>query len=555
MHVLYHFKTTYLFFGHSLEVHQSAIATTDVHRHGSQYHCYLVCGPSGACTAASNPDAITFLPGLTKQPSFDQYSGYLAATGGKMFHYWLVSSQSKPSTDPLIVWTNGGPGCSSMLGILTENGPFIIQDDGVSLSYNDNSWNKFANVLYIESPAGVGFSYTPDGNVTTSDDEHVLPNKCFKHNIDVAVSGFGICPAAGRTLGDKKKMLCELLAVVSEDYERSLHSMLDFYKKYPALKSIYFLIGESYSGVYTPLLAAQVLAAIDAQILTGVVFGGFATGNGVTNYATLSNSLVYLLYYHGIIGYSLWDELVQNCCDGPNNCNFYNSTVTECTDRVTQAITILGTSGINPYNILATCAGFSPQKSNGTKFFRTTPEMEIMFRGTRIEEKLHKELKQFPSIRLSESPPCLNYTNAQDYLNNAYVRTALHIKPSLPKWTPCSATVLKNYQRVYSDMAPIYTYILQNLAHKVRLLVYNGDLDTACNFLGNQWFVDGLGAQDEVQWRPWLYFDGSDQIAGFIKEYEKIAFATVKGAGHMAPQDKPIATSLLIQNFVTGKPY
>lgn len=58
--------------------------------------------------------------------------------------------------------------------------------------------------------------------------------------------------------------------------------------------------------------------------------------------------------------------------------------------QVTQAITILGTSGINPYNILATCAGFSPQKSNGTKFFRTTPEMEIMFRGTRIEEKLHK---------------------------------------------------------------------------------------------------------------------------------------------------------------------
>ncbi|XP_071814049.1 lysosomal protective protein-like [Apostichopus japonicus] len=471
----------------------------------------LFAGLLGACTAASNPDAITFLPGLTKQPSFDQYSGYLAATGGKMFHYWLVSSQSKPLKDPLIVWTNGGPGCSSMLGILTENGPFIIQDDGVSLSYNDNSWNKFANVLYIESPAGVGFSYTPDGNVTTSDDE------------------------------------------ITDDHFTAL---LDFYKKYPALKSNeLFLIGESYSGVYTPLLAAQVLAAIDAKILTGVVFGGFATGNGVTNYATLSNSLVYLLYYHGIIGYSLWDELVQNCCDGPNNCNFYNSTVTECTDRVTQAITILGTSGINPYNILATCAGFSPQKSNGTKFFRTTPEMEIMFRGTRIEEKLHKELKQFPSIRLSESPPCLNYTNAQDYLNNAYVRTALHIKPSLPKWTPCSATVLKNYQRVYSDMAPIYTYILQNLAHKVRLLVYNGDLDTACNFLGNQWFVDGLGAQDEVQWRPWLYFDGSDQIAGFIKEYEKIAFATVKGAGHMAPQDKPIATSLLIQNFVTGKPY
>ena len=59
-------------------------------------------------------------------------------------------------------------------------------------------------------------------------------------------------------------------------------------------------------------------------------------------------------------------------------------------------------------------------------------------------------------------------------------------------------------------------------------LVYNGDLDAMYNSIGNEWFVDDLGLEEEVQWRSWLYDDGTLQIAGFVKEYDHVAFATVK---------------------------
>ena len=53
----------------------------------------------------------------------------------------FVESQNKPASDPVVLWLNGGPGCSSDLGMLTEHGPFRIQDDGTTLLNNPFSWN------------------------------------------------------------------------------------------------------------------------------------------------------------------------------------------------------------------------------------------------------------------------------------------------------------------------------------------------------------------------------------------------------------------------------
>jgi carboxypeptidase C (cathepsin A) len=63
------------------------------------------------------------------------------------------------------LWLNGGPGSSSLIGLLTELGQFQINDDSLNatgvpnLFYNPYSWNKVANVIFLESPKGVGFSY------------------------------------------------------------------------------------------------------------------------------------------------------------------------------------------------------------------------------------------------------------------------------------------------------------------------------------------------------------------------------------------------------------
>ena len=98
------------------------------------------------------------------------YSGYLNTdiVENKLF-YIFTPSQNSPSTDPLILWLNGGPGCSSLTGFLDEIGPFTSDLYSGNFTYNPYSWNMNASLLFIEQPAGVGFSITEDKNFTWDD--------------------------------------------------------------------------------------------------------------------------------------------------------------------------------------------------------------------------------------------------------------------------------------------------------------------------------------------------------------------------------------------------
>uniref|UniRef100_A0A8C4FEQ1 Carboxypeptidase n=1 Tax=Dicentrarchus labrax TaxID=13489 RepID=A0A8C4FEQ1_DICLA len=420
--------------------------------------------------AAPAADEVTYLPGLQKQPSFRHYSGYLNVADGKHLHYWFVESQQNPASDPVVLWLNGGPGCSSLDGLLTEHGPFLIQDDGVTLQYNPYSWNKIANVLYLESPVGVGFSYSDDQKYGTNDTEVSMNNYL---------------------------------------------ALKDFFRLFPEFnKNELFLTGESYGGIYIPTLAERVMedASLNLQ--------GVAVGNGMSSYELNDNSLVYFAYYHGLLGSRLWSDLQTFCCSG-GKCNFYDNQDQNCS--LGQVQDIVYSSGLNMYNLYAPCPG-----------------------GVRGLASLHL------SVRLD--PPCTNSTPSSLYLNNPYVRAALHISPKALDWVICSAEVNLKYGRLYMDVRKQYLKLLSAL--KYRVLVYNGDVDMACNFMGDEWFVESLNQQVEVQRRPWLYDDEDGrQVGGFVKEFDNIAFLTVKGSGHMVPSDKPIAAFAMFTRFIKRQPY
>lgn len=123
-------------------------------------------------------DKITNLPGLHYNPNFDQYAGYFTVhkEHNRNLFYWYAESQGDPANDPIIFWTNGGPGCSGLYAFTVEHGPFFITKTG-KLFDNPYSWNKHANMLYVESPAGVGYSYSDyHDDYITGDAETALDN-------------------------------------------------------------------------------------------------------------------------------------------------------------------------------------------------------------------------------------------------------------------------------------------------------------------------------------------------------------------------------------------
>lgn len=103
-------------------------------------------------------DEVHSLPKLTFAINYRHFSGYLEAGNGSHLHYWFFMSRTNVSGDPLLLWLNGGPGASSLLGALDELGPLRLTRAG-ELVENKYAWNQAASVLFIESPAGVGFSY------------------------------------------------------------------------------------------------------------------------------------------------------------------------------------------------------------------------------------------------------------------------------------------------------------------------------------------------------------------------------------------------------------
>ena len=135
---------------------------------------------SSPASGAPAGDLISALPGYadgkTKTP---QYSGLIPVDDAKsaFLHYWFVSAINvDPATAPLTIWLNGGPGCSSLDGFLYENGPFTFigdYDNGTGIPRmmdNPNSWATLSNMLWIESPYGVGYSYATNGSLVSNDD-------------------------------------------------------------------------------------------------------------------------------------------------------------------------------------------------------------------------------------------------------------------------------------------------------------------------------------------------------------------------------------------------
>lgn len=103
----------------------------------------------------------------TSRAGYFDLTGSTDNDGSKNYFFWMFDSKHAVSTDPVVLWLTGGPGCSSVLALLSENGPCTVNPDGQGTTNNPYAWHQNATVIWLDQPAGVGFSYGEenDGNV------------------------------------------------------------------------------------------------------------------------------------------------------------------------------------------------------------------------------------------------------------------------------------------------------------------------------------------------------------------------------------------------------
>jgi hypothetical protein len=148
---------------------------------------------------------------------------------------------------------------------------------------------------------------------------------------------------------------------------------------------------------------------------------------------------------------------------------------------------------------------------------------------------------------------CFDEAVLQGYLNQAAVRTALHVAPRNVTgfWRDCGAHI--NYtptaQNLPRDLYP-------SLLGRLRILIYSGDADACVPVNDSEAWVQGLGVPVVTPWAPWYYDAGAgvgQQVAGYVTVYgQMLQFATVRGAGHMVPSMAGPQSLTMLQAFLSG---
>jgi len=176
----------------------------------------------------------------------------------------------------------GGPGCSSLVALFNENGPYTINED-LSLSINPYSWNTNANVLWIDQPTNTGYSYSDFGDLGVTNE-----------------------------------------AEMAEDMYEFFQTFFTKYPKYAPLP--FYVTGESYAGHYIPALSAKIFRE-NMNNTKGIRINlrGLAIGNGLVDPLLQYPEYAPYAYDHGVVSQTEFDlmsalspictGLIQGCID------------------------------------------------------------------------------------------------------------------------------------------------------------------------------------------------------------------------------------------------
>lgn len=274
----------------------------------------------------------------------------------------FFESRSKPSTDPVVLWLNGGPGCSSFIGLFHELGPSTIPETNLKPVNNPYSWNTNANIIFIDQPVNTGYSYSQNHTKTST--------------------------------------------AAAQD----IYALLTlFFHEFPEYaKQDFFITGESYAGHYIPAIGHEILSHKERNIN----LKGLAIGNGLTD------PYIQYSYYRpmacGEGGYKAvlspadcqrmanaepeCKRQIKECYDG-GDANICSRATNYCNDNV------LGVYRGNVYDILS--RNGTGKKSYADKFLQEPTTKQAL--GVEVDRRYHE----------CSDPVYKDFTRAGDWMTPA----------------------------------------------------------------------------------------------------------------------------------------
>lgn len=499
------------------------------------------------------------------------YAGFLNASQPlQRVSYIVAESEGDPATDPVVVWMNGGPLCSSFEGFAQENGPFIInqnEDLSFELTLRPQRWSRWATVVWFENPTTVGFSYFPGESL-------------FSVNDSVAAS-------------------------------RNADFMQEFYKAFPQWEANdLFIVGESYAGVYVPMLALELKRRAAAGQPHAVRPTGIAVGNGCIGKAAgvcadteathgLEDKFVFE-YFKGqaflpppVVASieaacsSNWASPSQACdaallpfmtltsindpSDLYTNCNIPGSSGPALpTSGESWTVTGASSSSTGAGALAAPDEDFVAFLTQACKKRRCSSRRKSLLARAWTEAGLREAWQAAGRDQARPNGPCASQWGFWNWFKDANVTAALNLQdsPAAPQhsqsgrgtWSPCSGQL--SYQCSMADEA---TTVYPKLVQDMRVLIYNGNFDSIVPWTDNVAWTYGLELEEVQAWHAWyvtggsglpslgghaVYWGGDQDAADFSTG---LAFTTVHAAGHMVPRFQPLLMAHVLRSLLEGQ--
>jgi len=419
---------------------------------------------------------VKYLPGYDGELPFKLETGYISVDDSELFYYF-VESEGNPQEDPLFLWLTGGPGCTSFSGLIYEVGPLEFDIENYTgglpkLKYYPYARTKAASMIFLDSPVGTGFSYSRTPEGWPSSD--------------------------------------------TKSAEQSYQFLRKWMVEHPQFISVQlFIAGDSYSGIPVPLITKKIIEGNKDKGKPYMNIKGYLIGCPRTDSFIDFNTRVEFAHGMALISDDIYENARRSCKENYFKVDPENTECLAALGDIDKCVKDLFDRDI----LKPKCELFSPDMGENSD-------------RRSLEEGASKFL-QLQSM--SPKAWCTDFLLKRSMIwpNDDSVQEALHVrKGTIRHWERCNHSL--SYTQDVSSVIPVHKELSRSA---LEVLVESGDKDMAIPYVGTLKWIKSLNLTLVENWRPWFI---DHQVAGYTMKYSdngyRLTFATVKGAGHPAPE-------------------